>query len=66
LSKDNYTKEATTSATTSKPSESIKSNPAKKRKIWCKLKSGLYGWKLETGQRVAKQPSANTTKICET
>ena len=28
-------------ATTSKPSESTKSSPAKKRKIWCKLKSGL-------------------------
>ena len=25
-----------------------------KRKIWCKLKIGLYGWKLETGQRVTK------------
>ena len=47
LSSRRNVEEATTSATTSKPSESTKSSPAKKRKIWCKLKSGLYGWKLE-------------------
>jgi hypothetical protein len=53
--------EATTSATTSKPSESTKSSPAKKRKIWCKLKFGLYRWKLETGQRVARKKHRQTS-----
>ena len=71
LSDDNYTEEATTS----KPSESIKSNPAKKRKIWSKLKSGLYCLKLETGsvwqtttseQATKSRSTCDTTKICET
>jgi hypothetical protein len=59
LSNDHYTEEATTSKT----SESLKSNPVKKRKIWSKLKSGFYGLKLGTGQRVANNHQRTRHKI---
>ena len=59
LSNHHYTEEATTSKT----SESLKSNPVKKRKIWSNLKSGFYGLKLGTGQRVANNHQWTSHKI---
>ena len=49
---------ATTPATTKNPLKSPNTTPDSKKKVWLKLKSGLYGWKLETGQHVAKLTSA--------
>ena len=34
--------------------ETILSGGKQKRKIWAKLKSGLFGWKVESKQRVQK------------
>ena len=34
--------------------ETIPSGGKQKRKIWAKLKSGLFGWKIESKQRVQK------------
>ena len=51
-----------TPATTKKPLKSLKSNPDTKKKVWSKLKSGIYGWEPGTGQHVAKSTSANKTQ----